>query len=70
VIYTHHPRSRFERIMHARRERRRRLQWRQPLRTARRVPGYCHRRARRARRQHWTYWITHHALPLGPVAVD
>jgi hypothetical protein len=69
VIYTHHPRSRFERIMHARHERRRRLRWRRPLVTAGRVPASRRRTLRRASRQQWNYRITHHALPVGPAVV-
>ena len=76
MIFTHHPRSRFERRMHQRREQQKRRTWQRkshyPLRWVPaaiiRVPG-TQRSERRRWQQRWSYYVVHN-LARGPVPVD
>ena len=69
MIYTHHPRSRFERRMHRRRElRAHRVRDRNhPYPALRRSLG--HRAVRRRMRQGWSYYLVH-CLACGPDVGD
>jgi len=69
MIYTHHPRSRFERRMHRRHEHRARRAWerKQTFPSPRRPTG--HRTTRRRMRQAWRYDIVH-CVAYGPVLMD
>ena len=79
MVYTHHPRSRFERIMHRRRERimhrrreritRQTRQRKQIFPPLKRPAGADRRTARRVARQCWRYAVVHH-LAFGPTLVD
>ncbi len=69
MIFTHHPRSRFERRMHRRRAHRERRarERKQPFPSLRRP--IAHRTARRRMRQGWSSYVVH-GPACGPALLD
>ena len=69
MIYTHHPRSRFERRMHLRRERTNRRAWEGKQRLLALRRPIAHATVRRRMRQGWRYYVVH-CMAYVPVLMD